>query len=90
MGFFRFVIWSSLCIGFGIFLGTFEVSGRTPWQLVQGAFEQSSPQLSAVRDGAEDVVNEVKKKVANDTRPAERHSEEDKKAIDAIIAKRKG
>ncbi len=78
MGFLRFVVWSALCIGLGIFLGTYQLGGRTPWQAMQGAWsDQAAPRL-----------DEVKKKLGTDAQPTERHSEEDRKAVDAIISKR--
>lgn len=90
MGIFRFVVWSSLCVALGIFLGTAEFSGRTPWQLMQGAWKQQGPRLEKVRDDAEDLANGVKKKVSTsqEAPPKERHSADERKAIDDIISKR--
>ncbi|PZR12721.1 MAG: hypothetical protein DI536_14190 [Archangium gephyra] len=89
MGILRFVVWSSLCIGLGIFLGSAEFGGRTPWQHARGAWKQQGPRLEKVKDDAEILADEVKKKVANDsTPPKERHSEDERKAVDAIISKR--
>ena len=84
MGTLRFLIWSSLCIGLGIFLGSYEVHGHTPWQMMQGTWKQQSPKLDKVRDDAAVLVDDFKKKPA----PSEQHSADDKKAIDAIIGKR--
>ena len=88
MGILRFLVWTTLCIGLGIFLGTQEVGGKTPWQTLQGAWKKQSPKLDKVRDGAEDLVDDVKKKVSTQDPPKERHNEEDRKAIDQIISKR--
>lgn len=90
MGFLRFVIWTSLCVGLGIFLGTHDVGGKTPWQLMQGAWKQQAPHLEKVKDGAEDLVDDVKKKVSTQdvAQPRERHDKEDREAIDQIISKR--
>ena len=84
MGILRFVIWSSLCVGLGLFLGTYEVHGHTPWQMMQGTWKQQSPKLDKVRSDAAVLVDEMKKKPA----PSEQHSTDDKKAIDDIIGKR--
>ncbi len=90
MGILRFVLWSSLCVGFGIFLATADVSGRTPWQLMQGTWKQQGPRLEKVKGDAEVLADEVKKKVSTqeNSAPKERHSEDERKAIDAIISKR--
>jgi hypothetical protein len=89
MGFLRFVIWTALCTGFGVFLGTYEIAGKTPWESMQGAWKQQAPKLEKVKDGAEDLAVEVKKKVgAPEAQPRERHNAEDRQAIDQIISKR--
>ncbi len=88
MGILRFVLWTTLCIGFGIFLGTHQLSGKTAWQTMQGAWREQSPRLDKVKDGAEDLVDDVKKKVSTQDAPKERHNDEDRKAIDQIISKR--
>ncbi len=91
MGILRVILWTGLCVGLGIFLGTYEIHGRTPWQTVQGAWKQQGPRLEKVKDGAEDLVDGVKKRVSQETAPAqpkERHSKEDREAIDQLISKR--
>jgi hypothetical protein len=94
MGILRFLVWTALCIGLGLFLGTQVIGGKTPWQAVQSAWKQQSPKLEKVKDGAEDLVDGVKKRVstqdasAAQPQPKERHDEEDRKAIDQIISKR--
>lgn len=90
MGILRFVIWTSLCVGFGIFLGTSEFGGKTPWQHLQGTWKQQAPKLDKVKDGAEDLAFEVKKKVSGPElgQPKERHNAEDRQAIDQLINKR--
>jgi hypothetical protein len=92
MGILRFLVWTTLCIGLGIFMGTQEIGGRTPWQTMQGAWKQQAPRLEKVKDGAEDLVDDVKKKVSTQDpaaqQPKERHNEEDREAIDQIISKR--
>lgn len=32
MGFIRFLLWTSMCIGLGIFVASYEVDGKTPAQ----------------------------------------------------------
>ncbi len=90
MGLLRFLIWTTLCIAFGIFLGTYELGSKTPWQLMQGAWKQQAPRLEKVKGEAGDLVDDVKKKVSTQdvAQPKERHDKEDREAIDQIISKR--
>jgi hypothetical protein len=89
MGILRFVLWTTLCIGLGIFLGTYEIGGKTPWQSARGLWKQSAPRLEKVKDSAEDLVVDVKKKVSPQAEtPKERHSKDERDAIDQLISKR--
>lgn len=91
MGILRFLVWTTLCLGTGIFLGSYDVGGRTPWQLMQGAWKEQSPRLQKVKGEAETLVDDVKKKVATQNPaqlPKEKHDQEDRAAIDQIISKR--
>ena len=90
MGILRFVVWTALCIGLGVLLGTHEFGGRTAWESMQGVWKQQAPRLEKVKGGAEDLVDDVKKKVSTQeaAQPKERHNKEDREAIDQIISKR--
>lgn len=91
MGILRFVVWTTLCIGLGLFLGTYELGGKTPWQSAQSLWKQQAPKLEKVKDGAEDLVGDVKKKVTSTPEaaaPKEKHTKDEREAIDQIIAKR--
>jgi hypothetical protein len=90
MGILRFLIWTTLCIAFGIFLGTHRLGSKTPWELMQSAWKQQAPAIDKVKGEAEDMVAGVKKKVSTQdvAAPKEQHDEDDRKAIDQIISKR--
>jgi hypothetical protein len=93
MAFFRFVIWTGVCVAFGVFLGTCDLGGRTPWKAMQSAWKAQSPAVV-------DTVNGVKKKLGTTEKaepgavttaasgPRESHTQDDKKAIDQLINKR--
>lgn len=85
MGLIRFVIWTSLCVAFGIFLATWEVGGRTPWKLMQTAWQTQRPAIEKVKHEAGEAVEGVKAKVEK-SGPKETHSADDRRAIDALIA----
>lgn len=99
MGILRVVLWTALCFGLGLWSGTAQVGGKTPWQHAQGLWKQQGPRLEKVKesatgvvDGAAGVVEDVKFRVApggdGAGGPRERHSKADREAIDQIIAKR--
>jgi hypothetical protein len=83
-------------VGLGLFLGAGEVGGKTPLQHLTRTWKQQSPKLDKVKESAEEVVDDVRKRVS--TRepregavkgPSEQHSSADRDAIDQIIAKRR-
>ena len=90
MGILRFVLWTTLCIGLGLFLCTYEHGGKTAWQSMQGVWKQQSPRFEKVKAEAGDLADDVKKKVSTQdvAQPKERHDKEDRDAIDQIISKR--
>ncbi len=90
MGILKFIVWTSVCVGLGVWFGGFEFHGRTPKDHLERAWRSTSPKLDKVKDGAEDLVDEVKKKVSakDGARPTEQHTTEDRDAIEKLIAKR--
>ena len=79
MGFIRFLLWTSMCIGLGIFVASWEVDGKTPVQ----HFKQIWKGVPAVPSVAP-MVDKVKKLAA----PTETHSEQDRDAVNRLVAKR--
>lgn len=90
MGILKFLVWTGTCLAIGVWLGGFEFQGHTPAEHLERAWKSSSPKLEKVKDGAEDLVDEVKKKVStkDGARPTEHHTSEDRDAIEKLIAKR--
>lgn len=84
----KVILWSALCLGVGVYVGGHEFSGRTPKEHLEKQLKGTPRAFETVKEGAEDLVDEVKKKVVVDQRPSERHSENDRAAVDALIAKR--
>ncbi len=72
MGFIRFLLWTSMCIGLGIFIASYEVDGKTPAQHFKEIWKNAA----------------VAKKAMSSAGPSETHSVEDRQAIDRIVAKR--
>jgi len=83
LGVFKFLVWTSCAVGFGIFLAQGEIDGRTPIEHVQRAWKQH------VRPSKLDqLVKETKSTVSEKTkkRAPERYSDEERAAIDRLIA----
>ena len=74
MAFIRFVAWTSICIGLGIFAASYEINGMTPLKHAKRAWQS--------------VPFDKVKKLASST-PTETHSEEDRAAVNKLIVKRK-
>ncbi len=68
MGIIKFIVWTTLCVGAGIFLAGFEFKGRTPLQHLEREWHSNSPKLDKVKDGAEDLVDDVKKKLSTNAK----------------------
>ena len=85
MGILRSVIWTALCIGLGIFLGTHEFGGKTAVAHAEKAIE--GKKLADVEDAI--VSAKLKLTAPKDAPPAEKHSDADKEAVNRLIARRK-
>jgi hypothetical protein len=92
MGILRTLIWSSLCIGLGVFLGSHSFSGHTAVEHAERALQGKvkAPRLDEVKENVEEAIDAAKKKLSTkDEGPTERHSTEDRDAVNRLIARRK-
>ncbi len=91
MGFLKVFVWSALCIGLGIFLGTHSFDGHTAVERAERSFngKVKAPSLSEVKDDVEEAIDSAKKKLAAKDAPTEKHTLEDKEAVNKLIARRK-
>lgn len=87
----RFVLWTGLAVGFGIFLAQFEIDGRTPIEHAQRAWKRkvNPSKVDQLKDGLRDAIDGAKESVSERTskKPSERYSSDERAAIDRIIAK---
>lgn len=88
------LIWTGLAVGLGIFLATFEVGGRTPVQHFQRTWKQQggAGKIDQLKNRIHGAVDDAKDALSSawDTKPKERHSPEDREAINKLVAKRSG
>jgi hypothetical protein len=91
MGILKTIVWSALCIGLGIFLGTHSFGGRTALEHAERSFggKVKPPSLDEVKDDVEDAIDSAKKKLSAKDAPTEKHTLEDKEAVNKLIARRK-
>ena len=87
MGVVRSVVWTVGAVSVGIALATVEVGGKTPLTHAEAAWRRSDAG-EWLRDRAEDAVDRARGALGQTQRPRERHTDDDRAALDRIIAKR--
>lgn len=76
--------WTICCIGLGIAAGTINVGGKTCWQHAQQLWHaEKAPLVDEVKAKVGTVMKDVK-----DERPLDRHSPEERSALEKLIANR--
>lgn len=90
--FLKFVAWTALAVGLGIFLSSYEIDGRTPLEHARHAWKHhvNPSKLDQLKDGLHDALDDAKGAIEEKTskKPSERYSDDERKAINRIIAKR--
>jgi hypothetical protein len=101
MGFLKFLVWTGCAVGLGVFLATANIDGRSPLEYAQRQWKrhvqpgQVDRQVDRVKDGLTDALDEAESAVKRTTKqvaapaPRERITQEDRAAIDRIIAQKK-
>jgi hypothetical protein len=84
----RFVVWTGLCVAFGVWLGSGKGGGTSPLGQLQAGL--SAFRLDGVKREAKELVTDVRKKVTarEPSGPKEQHTAQDRAAIDDLIARR--
>lgn len=83
MAILKVIVWSAACVGLGIFLATHSIDGKTPVEHAQKALN------GKVKEDVEEAIDSARKKVLAAREPTEKHSVEDKDAVNKLIARRK-
>jgi hypothetical protein len=101
MGFLKFLVWTGCAVGLGVFLATANIDGRSPLEYAQRQWKrhvqpgQVERQVDRVKNGLGDALDEAEDAVkrttkqATKTAPRESITNEDRAAIDRIIAQKK-
>lgn len=86
----RFVLWTTCAVAFGVFLAQVEIDGRTPIEHIQHAWKRkvNPSKVDQLKDGLRDAIDGAKDTLSEKTaKPRERYSDDERRAIDRIIAK---
>jgi hypothetical protein len=82
------LVWTAAAVAFGVFLAKVEIDGRTPLEHLQNAWKHNvnPSKLDRLKDGLRDAIDEAKGHLSDAKRP-ERYSDDERRAIDRLIAK---
>ena len=92
MGFLKFLVWTVCAVGLGIFLAKGEIGGRTPLEHMERTWQRNvrPTRMDRLKDGLEDALDNAKDAVSRKAdAPRERITEEDRAAVNRIIAQKK-
>jgi hypothetical protein len=86
------VLWTGCSVALGVFLASYEVDGRTPLEHAQRAWKANAgPEaLEGIKGRFDNALENARDSLANDRKPHEHHSPEDRAAINKLIAKSAG
>ena len=87
MGIIRTCVSTGMAVALGVALATVDVGGKTPLQHARAAWRNTEAG-DWLRDRADDAVDRARGALGQPQKPRERHSDEDRAALDKIIAKR--
>jgi hypothetical protein len=80
------ILWTLGCVALGYFLGTTDLSGRTAAEQAKRLWKhEGERRLSQASDLADDVKRKTMG-LAKDLRPLDRHSPDEREAVDRLIA----
>ncbi|HEX8698306.1 MAG TPA: hypothetical protein VF815_05685 [Myxococcaceae bacterium] len=100
MGILKFLVWTTCAVGLGIFLAKGQIDGRTPLEHMERAWKRNtSPTqvermkdgVDRVKNGLEDALDDAKEAVGKktDAPPRERITQQDREAVNRLIAQTK-
>ncbi len=88
----KFLVWTGFAIWLGVFLATHEVGGRTPVQHLERVWKRHgfSAQVKDLKGHVHSAVEDAKDSISTvwDKKPRERHSAQDREAVNKLVAKR--
>ncbi len=90
MGFLKFVVWTACCIALGIYVSTARYEGGTPLEQLERVWRRHVPAepVAALQSEVKGAVASARAAISPQARPSERHTPEDRAAVNKLIAKR--
>ena len=89
MGFLKFIVWTACCVALGIYVSTARYEGGTPLEQLERVYRHQFPgePVEALKSEVKGAVASARAAIAP-PRPSERHTPEDRAAVNKLIAKR--
>jgi hypothetical protein len=86
----KFLLWTSCTIGFGIFLATGNLAGKTPLEQLRRGWKEigGDQQVDGLKRRATDAYEDAKGALSSGNDIRERHTTEARESINRLIAKR--
>jgi hypothetical protein len=88
----KFLIWTGFAIWLGVFFATQPVAGHTPMQHLERVWKRHgfSAQVNNLKGRAQGAVEDAKDSLSTvwDDKPRERHTAQDRQAVNKLVAKR--
>lgn len=86
----RTLLWTCVSVALGIAMATVSVAGSTPWEHLKKAWatQVTASRVDNVRGAVNDAVDGMKDAMGGPSRPRERHSPQDKRALSQLVAER--
>lgn len=83
----KFFLWTACAVGIGFFCAKGEIDGRTPAEHVQRFWKRkvNPSKLDQLKDGLGDAIDKVSE--SGSSSPIESYSDDERAAIDRIIAR---
>lgn len=88
MGWLKILVWSSACFGLGVASATWRPGGRSLVERAAAGWHSSAPARERLGEGAADLVDAAKRRLWSDDTPSERHSRDDRAAVQQLIDRR--
>lgn len=90
MGFIRFIVWTACSVAFGVYVSTAKYDGGTPLEQMERVWRRHGPSTTEVTENVRGVLETARGTVAAPKAPTERHTTEEREAVNRLIAGRGG
>ncbi len=92
MGFLKFIVWTSLSIGIGVYISTARYPNGTPLEQVERFFHRHLPpeKVESIEADVKTAVDSVARRtIARREPPTERHTQPEREAVTRLISKKR-